>query len=400
MVNLTHMLYGSFKEHGVSPRVEGDWLYIDPCPSPIRGRYQMSEDGTFCRLDIQIPFSDGRLLEESFLGSGDSEEACVKQAYGLFLLESFHVLLSGIFKVSGNSAIEPEKLTRSGEEQHVYMGNIMVRSASDQRAKLPGNFLDTVKTLAMNQEMNHAFHWLRISLTVDEGRIQDTEVLWDNRFWSRGAQTIEELNWDLGAHYSSVRLFLILENKGDRKPHAPYPKSKMEEAEHLVDIALSLHIKDQIHDAVWTDLLLKLGFDEYQVFKAVRFIPEAFGRGFLKDMNLSFEDSFEIIDEQGKAVEYGRLSRDPIFRAAANVNKEKFDEDVFLLHTSKSAEVDAVKNALEAGAQPEHLKFAGMVLRGAPVSSDRPAKPEPRTPPTRPTPVMENEEKPWWKFWG
>lgn len=401
MVDLSHMLQEAFKAHGLEPRKEGNWLFLDPCPSPIRASYRMNEEGTLCRMDIHIPFSDGRILEESFAGLGDSEEACVQQAFESFMLGSFHVLLRCVFQREGDSKVKPEDWSRPGLERQVYLGEVMVRGSKEERPELPANFLDTVKTLVVNQEMSHAFHWLRIFQTRAEGQVQHTEVLWDNLFWPKAAQAIEDLDWQLGEAHSSLRLFLILEHKGEWEPRTYYQRNEIEEAERLVETALHLPYYDQADSEAWTDLLLKMGFDEYEVFKAVNLIPRALGRELLKESDLSFEDSFSILDEQGNAVEHGRLSRDPIFRAASKVDFEEIGHQLFSLHALKSAEVDAVNQALEAGSCAEDLVFSGTVLMGAPVSSARPARSEPKSEPPKPhTSEKDDEKKPWWKFWG
>lgn len=112
------------------------------------------------------------------------------------------------------------------------------------------------------------------------------------------------------------------------------------------------------------------------------FMPLAFARDLMNTMGISFPDEYVRIDAEGRERLRAKLSDEPWFRESQKLAPEVMRElgsDAFMAVASRSAELDAVNQALHAGSQPADLVFAPPVMRW---SEETPA-PAPK--------------KPWWK---
>jgi hypothetical protein len=128
--------------------------------------------------------------------------------------------------------------------------------------------------------------------------------------------------------------------------------------------------------------LLGAGLSSEQAHDAVRFVPLAFGRQILAGMGVELPDSYIRIRAVDGRREEKPLAEEPFYREAlkaAPILGSELGGDVFTNVALLSSELQAVNEALNAGANPE-----GLVASPPLIEWNRP----PSLPP------------PWWKFWA
>ena len=128
--------------------------------------------------------------------------------------------------------------------------------------------------------------------------------------------------------------------------------------------------------------LLRAGLSSEQAHDAVRFIPLAFGRQILAGMGVELPDSYIRVRAVDGRREERPLAEEPFYREAwkaATTLGSELGGDVFTNVALLSSELQAVNEALNAGASPENLVASAPLIEW-----NRP----PSSPP------------PWWKFWA
>jgi len=137
---------------------------------------------------------------------------------------------------------------------------------------------------------------------------------------------------------------------------------------------------DQAIVRVW---LIRAGLSKPEAVAAARFIPLALGRAILLEgLGIALPDTYLLI--HGDAREEKKLAGEKFFSAttwlAATLGNDYGANTVGAV-ALLSAEVQAVNEALSAGAQPETLVASPPVVMWVDGVDDAPPRP-------------------WWKFWG
>lgn len=116
----------------------------------------------------------------------------------------------------------------------------------------------------------------------------------------------------------------------------------------------------------------------------LEFMPLAFARDLLGPMGVSFPDEYVRIDGEGNERLRGKLADEPWFTESQKLAPAVMRElgtDAFMAIAQRSAELDAVNQALHAGADVSDLVIAPPVMKWA-----------------DPPPPAAAKKKPWWKF--
>lgn len=129
--------------------------------------------------------------------------------------------------------------------------------------------------------------------------------------------------------------------------------------------------------------LIRAGLSKAEAVAASRFIPLALGRAILLEgLGIALPDSYLLI--HGDAREERKLAGEKFFTATtwlAQTLGNDYGVDAIGAIALQSAEVQAVNEALNAGAQPADLVASLPVVTWVDGVDDAPPRP-------------------WWKFWG
>jgi len=122
--------------------------------------------------------------------------------------------------------------------------------------------------------------------------------------------------------------------------------------------------------------LLRAGLSKKQAHDAARFIPLAFGREILSGMGPAFSDTYVRMSD-GQRTEVALATEE--FYAEAQKAARETNKEAFTSIAMQSSELQAVNNALNAGADVANLVLSPPVIEWQAGLVEAP--------------------KPWWKFW-
>lgn len=129
--------------------------------------------------------------------------------------------------------------------------------------------------------------------------------------------------------------------------------------------------------------LIRAGLSKIEAVAAMRFLPLALGRAILLEgIGIALPDSYLLV--RGDTREEKKLADEKFFAAAkwlASTLGNDYGANTVGAVALLSAEVQAVNEALNAGAQPENLVASLPVVVWEDGVDDAPPRP-------------------WWKFWG
>jgi hypothetical protein len=124
------------------------------------------------------------------------------------------------------------------------------------------------------------------------------------------------------------------------------------------------------------------------VEEVVEFVPLAFGRSLMDGMGITFDDEYVRMDSEGRERLRRKLMDEPLYREALRIAPHVLateGQDAFLAVAIRSAEFQAVNEALHAGSDPADLQASAPVMEWS--EERHAAQPEP------------SKAKPWWKVW-
>jgi hypothetical protein len=124
--------------------------------------------------------------------------------------------------------------------------------------------------------------------------------------------------------------------------------------------------------------MLAAGLSARDTDDILEFVPLAFGRVLLDGMGIVFSEKYIRIDKNGQEIFRNWLEWEKFFReglAAAPVVMMTSGKEAFTAIALRSSEVQAVNNALNAGASAENLQASLPVFFGPP-------------------------RRKWWQLWG
>jgi hypothetical protein len=160
------------------------------------------------RLDVQVCVRDGLVIEECFAGLGEGD-AALHDALANFTLNSFHVLLSALWKSHDPEQVTTEKWVIGGRRYIVYIGHFGTRSSEGGQAHVPHGLLARVEAAIKHEPLSEDIHWFRFFLANVTNEFT-FEALKDNEVWEPGKRCLEAAAWERSSKFYSVRLFLVL----------------------------------------------------------------------------------------------------------------------------------------------------------------------------------------------
>jgi hypothetical protein len=176
--------------------------------------YVKKENAEEARVVLEITSSScliGDLpILEAFAGSGKNVQAATHEAFGKFLLGSFHVLIEALTShACESSQVEVEQWGNLDRGWWVYSGPLLTQSVSASRiAPDFAQFFSQLQAL-FESEVSPGPHWLRVFLGVRDGKILGGEVLLDNQTWEPAEKMLFEFSWKSTQGYQSLRHFLL-----------------------------------------------------------------------------------------------------------------------------------------------------------------------------------------------
>jgi len=100
-LDVNRVLRELFQAHGVEAILQGEWTQLPK--SGMKASASIIQEITrptsiTAELEVRFEFAPGRTILEAFAGLGATKEATVRDAFGNFVTNSFHVLLSAFLR--------------------------------------------------------------------------------------------------------------------------------------------------------------------------------------------------------------------------------------------------------------------------------------------------------------
>jgi hypothetical protein len=269
------------------------------------------------QLDVRIELWRGRWLVESVTGLG-AGDAARNDALEAFAIGPLHVILDAF---RGNAH---ETWTIGGRAVEAYVGPCNVRGKAIDPTAWCAGFRGYVET-----GLPEGVHWLRVFYAHSDGKRVALEILRDNERWSEAVTALDGAPWPGGNGYVSVRMFAILRSGID-----------------VTEVAARMLELD--------DAEIEKRFGRW----VLAIVPLAFGRVLLDKLGVAYSAT-AIVDDREVALEADAMYRSALAHARAVHDR---DGDMFRTLALRSAEIDAVNQALHRGSQPADLLLSPPVI--------------------------------------
>ncbi len=216
--NINDEIIDHFKNHGIDTELKGSDIRINFDEKiTIHSKIQQKKvrDGYISRLDINIKMPCGKFIQESFGDFGTDKETLRYTNLNSFIANDFHVLLSAFNeKIDEQTFVDEWKIGENIYEVHV--GGHTLKSTEE--FKLPENLFEKTKELLKREKLNDKYHTVRFFYSNTDKNIGN-EFLIDNELKAELMAELVKLDWENKGFYYSVRNFMILKKKADKKIH-------------------------------------------------------------------------------------------------------------------------------------------------------------------------------------
>jgi len=115
-------------------------------------------------------------------------------------------------------------------------------------------------------------------------------------------------------------------------------------------------------DEVLLEALCAAGHDRQVAINLIVFMPIAFTRVLFAGTGVNFCDSFVHMGRFGKLAPLQSLTDEPVFRAALALARSGISKDILRMVACRSAEYDAIQDALDDGARLKDLVISPTIL--------------------------------------
>ncbi|HNS97035.1 MAG TPA: DUF6348 family protein [Polyangiaceae bacterium] len=289
---------------------------------------------TAVQLDFQLELWAGQIIVDSCHGVGSTRDEAVRSAFNLLsqsTLPPLSVSLFGLHRPAIRKTIEVD-----GVERTVTWS---ISSVPLSQTETSRPWLQAFEATLSRSTIPTGLHWVRVThIQLDRNPIV-WEVLLDNKPWEFGQESLHDAPWPSRDGYASERLFAMLQGGVD----VSRAVARMIEAAGAPD-------KD-IQPVLMAD-----GATAREAQALLAFVPLAFGRMVLQSLPVHFSETALVRNDRGQQGTEILLSDDPIFARAQDLAADAwqattFTQDEFLAVAMRSAEVHAVNQAIEQGAQ-------------------------------------------------
>jgi len=206
VTDTTRFLSQLFTRHGIDSTVEGDWVLPNSQLPALRALWTPGPQSG--RLDVQVMVREELMVEECFAGIG-AGEAGLHDALANFTLNSFHVMLAGLWGVEDREHVSTERWTSYGKPYVAHIGNFGLRASQGIQATVPPKLLGEIANAIQAESLTEDVHWFRLFFCGVEGQ-HTFEALKDNAEWPAGKRSLRAVDWEKQRGYYSVRLFVML----------------------------------------------------------------------------------------------------------------------------------------------------------------------------------------------
>ena len=204
----------TLEAHGIASAIDGDIVRLtdgsDLCFEPRVFDGPPNERAKIIQLDIVVhsPRIPHRYIVESMAGIGADQAEAEREAFGKFLMGSFHVLLTALADHTCDSNPAEWLAWKNGSVSwRICDGPLLFHNTAATKTAYP-EFIQQLKNLFL-ASVSRDVHWVRVFLGSFHGKQTGGEVLLDNEPWPEAVALLNSQPWDFPQEYRSMRHFFI-----------------------------------------------------------------------------------------------------------------------------------------------------------------------------------------------
>jgi Family of unknown function (DUF6348) len=215
-INLQDWLEPLLRDHGLETSRYKDWVLVGgdlpgisaSCAAPV-----CQENGCSARLDVEVLLAPGRMLKESFGGSGTDEDEAIGNAFYNFCQSSLHVFLAGFWGRVDDDQVAVEHWRMGGGSWRAVVGNFVRRSYGGESIPVPDGAFEAIEGTLKGMRLAGDLHWVRTYYcNLGTGEVV-IEALLDNETWVEGEEALRILEWPPSENFYSVRNFFLIQRE-------------------------------------------------------------------------------------------------------------------------------------------------------------------------------------------
>jgi hypothetical protein len=211
--------------HGISARVESNWVSIEGTPVRVNGQVtSVNESRTSfatVQLAMRLMLADGRVVGQPVVGWGKDRSEAVADAEASFLLGTFHAWLGAFIDPAEEHAGREERVL-AGRKRLVTLGDVVMKSFGEAQPKDDRKWRERLMGAIDRSGLTGGAHWIDVYNGLIEGK-QELEIQLDGVRWTEMEERMRAAPWPNNGTFTSVRLFLVLQDPDDPTRPATRP---------------------------------------------------------------------------------------------------------------------------------------------------------------------------------
>lgn len=293
---LNLFLADTFQKHGVKCEIENNLVvFRKEHITAYTKIFDMSVSySTLLQLDVILEFGLGKKIIESCVGGGIDIDSAIERVQGIFISNTFYVLLTAFFIPDNKKHISRHKWLIGQHRYDVIVSQI--NALGDIPNPLPMKWYEELEELIKNQEWSRGTHWLHLFYGQSAREIIRCEILLDNEVWKSEEKRFLSFDFPKSNDFLSISVFIVMQN--------------------ALDISRAAQILSQITDKDLNKSIIELektGMSIAEAEKAAAFVPLAFNRVFLKERtSFIFSNEAIIVNNSGEEININ-LENEPIY---------------------------------------------------------------------------------------
>jgi len=205
----------AFQAHGIPSHVSQSRVHVGSAVQVHVSKqvHARRPEGITIQLDVRTEAAclgkSGPILE-SFAGIGATEVDAEKNAFGKFLLASFHVLAESVTIHQCDSAqVEWEKWSARNCSWNVCSGPLFTQATVECRSQHQyAKILLQIQSQFLRQAMPGP-HWMRVFVGFLHGKVYGIEAILDGQEWAEAQEILQRAPWAPSQEYESLRHLLV-----------------------------------------------------------------------------------------------------------------------------------------------------------------------------------------------
>jgi hypothetical protein len=203
----------TLNEHSIDYIVTDDGIELPESRVTFAANVQdgpAQTEGVLLQLNVTTgaPQLGSRLIQQSFAGLGSDRDSAEKNAFGRFLLSSFHVILSGLASHSCEQDGTEWSVWGSGDSQWRVCDSPLLVQGGDPTSVGYSAYLKRLETLLI-QQASPGLHWCETFFCSLNGSLIGIDIRLDNEPWQAAHEELEAWHVAPAEGYRSGRHFLL-----------------------------------------------------------------------------------------------------------------------------------------------------------------------------------------------